>query len=187
MATTLKDIVDQFHQSQPHPLAPQLTVGEYPVAAKLATMLKFGTGYAAPEEVSGFWQQFQKMNQTLQSQKKPPIEPEEFSHVVQDMAKVSYAYHGRPPTMQEIQALRDAHPKEVQEYFAALPDEHYPHVSAGQMVKALESAKPWAQIQLGRAPNKQEASYLYHSGHSPQDYYQQMAKQRDAVSGNQNK
>ena len=180
---TLKDIVDQFHQSQPHPRAPQLTVGEYPVAAKLATMLKFGTGHAEPAEVTGFWQQFQKMNQTLQAQKKQPIEPEEFGHLAQSMAKVSYAYHGRPPTMQEITQLRDAHPKDVHDYFAALPDEQYPHVSAGQMVKALQSAGPWAQMQLGRAPNKQEAAYLHHSGHSPQDYYKQMGAEKRADSG----
>lgn len=183
---TLKDVVDQYHQSQPHPLAPQLTVGEYPVAARMATMLKFGTGHASPDEVVGFWKQFQGLNQTLQAQKKAPIQPEEFSHVVQSMAKVSFAYHGRPPTMPEIQRLRDAHPKDVHDYFAALPDEHYPHVSAGQMVKSLESAKPWSQIHLQRAPNKQEAAYLHHSGHSPQDFYQQMATQRESVNGNQN-
>ena len=183
---TLQEIVDQYHQSQPHPRAPELTVGEYPVAARLATLLKFGTGHAEPQEVVGFWKDFQKMNQTLQAQKKLPIEPEEFAQVAQTMAKVSYAYHGRPPSMSEITRLRDAHPKDVHDYFAALPDEHYPHVSAGQMVKSLESAKPWSQIHLGRAPNKQEASYLHHSGHSAQDFYQQMAQQRDAVNGNQN-
>jgi hypothetical protein len=172
---TLKDIVDQYHQSQPHPRAPDLTVGEYPVAAKLATLLKFGTGHAEPQEVSGFWKGFQQMNATLQSQKKLPIQPEEFSQLVQQMAQVSYAYHGRPPSMTEITKLRDAHPKDVHDYFAALPDQHYPHVSAGHMVKSLESAKPWAHMNLGRQPNKQEASYLHHSGHSPQDYYRQMA------------
>lgn len=177
MAPTLKQIVDQYHQSQPHPRAPELTVGEYPVAAKLATMLKFGSGHAEPQEVVGFWNEFQKMNQTLQAQKKLPIEPEEFGQLVQSMAKVSFTYHGRPPTMPEITRLRDAHPKDVHDYFAALPDEHYPHVSAGNMVKALQSAQPWSQMHLNRAPNKQEASYLHHSGHSPQDFYQTLANQ----------
>lgn len=184
-APTLKQIVDQFHQSQPHPRAPELTVAEYPVAAKLATLLKFGTGHAEPQEVVGFWNSFQQMNSTLQAQKKLPLGPEEFSQLVQQMAQVSYAYHGRPPSMMEIQKLRDAHPKDIHDYFAALPDQHYPHVSAGQMVKALESAKPWAQTHLQRAPNKQEASYLHHSGHSPQDYYQQMAKQKEESADQQ--
>lgn len=186
MAPTLAQVVKDYHESQPHPRAPELTVGEYPVAAKLATLLKFGSGHAEPQEVVGFWNQFKQMNATLQAQKKLPIDPEEFAQRVQSMAKISFAYHGRPPSMTEIQTLRDAHPKDVHDYFAALPDEHYPHVSAGNMVKALESAKPWSQIHLNRAPNKQEASYLHHSGHAPRDYYEQLARQRDQLSGNQN-
>jgi hypothetical protein len=178
----LKDIVSQWHDAQPHPLAPDLTVGEYTTAAKMATTLKFGSGHAAPDEVVGFWNQFNQMNNMLVTQKKLPYTPEEFMQNAQQVAKVSFAYHGRPPSLPELTRFRDAHPKDVSDYYGSLPDEHYPHVPAAGMVKSLESARPWAQMNLGRDPNKLEASYLHHSGHSPQDYYQQISKQQDQIN-----
>ena len=174
---TLADIIVEFHNSQPHPQAPNITVGEYSTAARLATLLKFGQGHATPLEVVEFWKRYQNLNQNLSLQKKSPIDPEEFQGLVQNLAKVSFAYHGRPPSIGEIVRLREAHPKDVTDFYGNLPDEHYPHVPAASMVKHLESARPWAQMYLDRQPTKSDASYFFHSGHSPQDYYAQLAKE----------
>lgn len=176
MPPSIEEVVQQWHAEQPHPQAPSVKVGEYPVAARMATMLKFGQGHASPQEVAGFWHEFQSMNQALQLQAKTPISPDEFTHLAQQMARSSFTYHGRPPTMHEIQRLRDADPKTIHDYFGALPDEHYPSVPAAEMAKALHAARPWAQMTTGSEPTKLDAAYLYHSGQNPQDFYQARAK-----------
>jgi hypothetical protein len=170
----IHDLVQQWHAQQPHPKAPSVTVGDYPVAARLATILKFGQQSPGPQEVAGFWREFGAMNETLTAQKKLPIGPEEFVHLAQQAARSSFAYHGRPPSMYELGRLRDAHPKDIADYYAALPDQHYPTVPAGEMAKALQAAQPHAQQHIGREPNKGEAAYLYHSGASPDGYYQSL-------------
>lgn len=169
-----EEIVHQWQADQPHPKAPSLKVGEYPVAAKLATMLKFGSGYAGPQEAANFWREFQAMNMALQQQNKAPYSPEEFAQVAKQVAVSSFAYHGRPPTMAEMTRLRDAHPKDISGFYGSLPDEHYPTVSAADMAKALHSAQPWANMIMQREPNKLDAATLIHSGEHPQDYYKRL-------------
>ena len=182
---TLEEIVNQWHQEQPHPKAPSLTVAEFPVATRLATTLKFGSGHASPQEAANFWHEFNQMNQTLVAQNRQPIGPEEFNHMAQQMARVSFAYHGRPPSMYEMTRLREASPKEVSDYYGSLPDQHYPTVSAADMAKSLHAAAPWAQQALGRGPVKLEAAYLHHSGQNPQNYYQQVSNGNDDQAGPQ--
>src|SRR5262249_23313030 len=172
---SLEDIVHQSHADQPHPQAPSVKVGEYPVAAKLASVLKFGQGHATPQEVGNFWREFQSMNESLVAQNKMPVSPDEFSHLAQQIARSSFTYHGRPPTMHEIARLRDADPKTVMEYFGSLPDEHYPSVPAAKMVEALHAARPWANMITGGEPTKLDGAYLFHSGHSAADYYTKRA------------
>jgi hypothetical protein len=134
-------------------------------------MLKFGQGHASPLEVANFWHEFQGMNQTLLNQGKQPISPDEFSHLSQQMARSSFAYHGRPPSMHEITRLRDADPKAIHDYYGALPDEHYPTVSAASMAEALHAARPWAQMIAGGEPTKLDAVYLISSKQNPKDYF----------------
>src|SRR5262245_61454994 len=175
---TLDDVIHGYWQSQPHPSAPNLTVGEYPMAMRMATTLKFGQGeHPTPQEADSFMAEFKAMNQTLQSQNKLPYQPEEFIHQAQQMARSSFAYHGRPPSMYEMARLRDSHPKEIVAYYGALPDEHYPTVPAAEMAKALHAATPWSQLYEGTAPNKGDAAYLYHSGQSAEQFYQARARQ----------
>lgn len=176
---TIEDIVHQWHMSQPHPLAPSVTVGDYTQALKMAAVLKFGGDHPGPQEAANLWHEYQQTNQTLAAQGKAPIAPEEFTQMAQQMAKVSFAYHGRPPSMYEIAKLRDAKPSEISDYFGSLPDEHYPTVSAADMAKAMHSARPWAIQATGQEPTKLDAAYLHHSGQNPADYYEQRAKKHD--------
>src|SRR5215471_10068185 len=173
---SLEDIVHQSHAEQPHPQAPSVKVGEYPVAARLATILKFGQGYASPQEVGNFWREFQSMNESLVAQNKMPVSPDEFGHLAQQLARASFTYHGRPPSMHEIARLRDADPQTIHDYYGALPDEHYPSVPAAKMVEALHAARPWANMITRGEPTKLDAAYLYHSGHSAKDYYEARAQ-----------
>lgn len=179
----LEDVVHQWHAAQPHPLAPSVTQGDFPVAMRLSTMLKYGTGHASPSEAANFWHEYTTMNQTLQATGKLPLGPEEFVHVAQQMARSSFAYHNRPPSMYEIQRMRDASPKEVSDYYGSMPDEHYPTVSAADMAKAMHAARPWAMEYIGRGPNKLEGAYLASSGHNPADYYQKVASGRENQPG----
>lgn len=168
----LEDLVQQWHAQQPHPRNPSITVGDYPVAARMATVLKFGQGHASPLEVGNFWAEFKQVNERLVNEKKLPIAPDEFVHLVKQMAPVSFSYHGRPPAMHEIAKLRDADPKAVTDYFGALPDQHYQTVPAGEMARHLTAARPWARMFTGEEPTKLDAAYLYHSGQNPRNYYQ---------------
>lgn len=169
-----KKIANEWHAEQPHPLNPALKVGEYATAVKLATKLKFG-GHASAQEAGAFWGEFQQMNQRFMAQGKEAVSPDEFGHLVERVAPVSFAYHGRPPTMRELSQHRDSSPNEVNKYYGDLPDQHYPHVTAGQMAKYLTMAEPHAQQAFGRPPVKLEAARFALSGLSNEDirnYYE---------------
>lgn len=157
-------VAKDYWDAQPHPRAPDLTIGEFATAVKLATLTKFG-GHATPEQASLFWPEFKSLG----------ISPTEFEHAVERLAPVSFAYHGRPPTMQEIVKLKDEPPAKANAYFADLPDRHYPWVTAATMIKNLQAAEPHAQQYLGRSPVKLEAAHLSASGERPADYYARLA------------
>ena len=159
-----KDHMDQ----QPHPLAPSLLIGEFATAVKLASMAKFG-GHASPHEAALIWPEF----------KATGMSSEEFEQTLDRIAPLSFAYHGRPPTMREIAQFRDKQPHEARKYFGDLPDKHYPTLSASEMVRSLTAAKPWAQQHLGRDPLKNESAYLHHSGEHPSAYYARLAAQSE--------
>jgi hypothetical protein len=182
---TLEELVTAWHADQPHPRAPGLRVGEYPVAMRLATILKFGQGHSSPSEAANFWHEFTTMNRNLEAQNKQPISPEEFTHLAQQAGRSSFAFHGRPPSMYELQRLRDADPKAVHDYYGGLPDEHYPTISAADMAKSLHAARPWANQIVGREPVKLEAAYLHSSGQNPADYYQQVSRGSNDQGGPQ--
>lgn len=179
----------EWFGEQPHPQAPSLKIKEYPTAVRLATRMRFG-GHANAAEATAFWGEFQSMNERLAASKRAPVTPEEFEHLVEPMAKISYAYHGRPPTMHEIARHRDSDPKQVHDWYANLPDETYPHVPAGSMAKYLALAEPHAQMSLGRKPAKIEAMRFYHGGYSADaidTYYQKMKEQEGPTDGNENR
>lgn len=173
-----ESIVAEWWKQQPHPMEPRLKIGEFATAVKMATRAKFGSppGHAEPHEAAAHWQEFQTTNQRLASQGKEPVSPEEYGHLLDQIAPLSFTYHGRPPTLHELVQLRDQPPARVREHYASLPDQHYPSVPAGDMVRALEAAKPHANEHIGRDPVKKEAAYLYHSRDHPRDYYASMVQ-----------
>lgn len=152
--------------AQPHPHQPSLTIGEYATMVKLATLARFG-GHASGHEAALFAVEF----------KASGLSPQDFEHTLERLAPLSFTYHGRPPTMQEIVQLKDKTPKEAKTYFGDLPHKIYPDVSAAEMVKAVQAAKPHAQEHLGRDPVLPEARFLHHSGTHPADYYRQLGDQ----------
>jgi hypothetical protein len=159
-------VAKDFWDAQPHPRGHGLTIGEFATAVKLATMAKFG-GHAEPHEAALFWQEFRTSGLT----------PQEFEHGLDTLAPLSFTYHGRPPSLNEIVNLKDKAPHEARRYFGDLPDKHYPSVSAENMVKALAAADPHAREHLQRPPVKLEAAYLHHSGEQPSIYYARLASQ----------
>jgi len=174
---SIEEHVTQWHQAQPHPRNPALTVAEFPMAVKMATRTKFG-GHATAAEAGAFWQEFQGANEKLQKQGKDPMSPHEYTSLVDQMAPVSAALHGRPPSMDEVTKLREASPAEQRKYFEDLPDPLYPVVSAGQMAKYMTLGNFHAKYGVGRPAAKSEAAYFAVGGMSPtqvQDYYRNMA------------
>jgi hypothetical protein len=105
------------------------------------------------------------------------MHPQEFEAALDRLAPLSFTYHGRPPTMHEIIQLKDKSPKEARTYFGDLPHKIYPHVSAADMVRAVQAAKPHAMEHLGREPVLNEAAYLHHSGEPPANYYARLGAQ----------
>jgi hypothetical protein len=171
MSVDYEGIAKAYWDAQPHPHAPSLTIGEYATMVKLATLAKFG-GHASPHEAALFAPEF----------KASGLSPEEFEHTLDKIAPLSFTYHGRPPTMKEIATLKDAQPHEASKYFGDLPHKIYPDVSAANMVKAVQAAKPHAMEHLGREPELNEARHLHHSGTSPADYYAKLGAQARQVS-----
>lgn len=157
-------IAKSYWDAQPSPHAPGLTNGEVVPAVLLATKAKAG-GHASMAEATLFHKEFQNLGMT----------PQDFTHAFDRLAPLSFTYHGRPPSMQEVKDLAAAHPGDVRSYYADLPDTHYPHVSAGQMVGALQAADPHAREFLGRPPVKLEAAYLVHSKEPAAAYYSRLA------------
>src|SRR5665811_2312708 len=100
-------------------------------------MVKFG-GHAEAHEAALFWREFAPNGAPIMS-------PQEFEHSIDRLAPLSFTFHGRPPSMQEIINLKDKQPHEMRKYFADLPDQHYPHVSAGEMVKTIQAGNMHAR------------------------------------------
>jgi hypothetical protein len=160
-----KDFFDQ----QPHPNGHGLKIGEVATAVKLATMLKFG-GHAAMHEAAMFWREFAPNGVPIMS-------PQDFEHVLEKTAPVSYALHNRPPSLKELVDLSQKPAQEIHRYFGDLPSKERPEISAKDYVKAFQTARPWARQHLGREPVSVEAAHLHHSGEHPDHYYSRIAAQ----------
>jgi hypothetical protein len=171
MSVDWTKVAQEFWDRQPHPKDPSghLKIGEFATAVKLATTLKFG-GHASAHEATLFWREFAPGGVPIMSL-------QEFEHAVERIAPVSFTFHGRPPSMQELVQFKDKLPHEVSKYFGDLPDRHYPSVPSSAMVKHLAWAEPHAQEHLGRPPVKYEAHLLYHSGEHPRDFYSKLGEQ----------
>lgn len=171
---------EEFIGNLPSPLAPSLTNKEFPTAVKLATYTK-DRGIASPTEAAGFMSEFKNMNDQLVAQGKQPYSPEDYKAALDQLSPLSNTYHGRAPTMREVATYGTEHPTKQRDYYANLPDNLYPHITAGQMVQAKFAANPHAQQNLGREPVKSELAYLVHSKQDPATYYSDLGEQQNAV------
>lgn len=169
MSIDWASVAHEYIQNLPSPHDPsgKIPIGEWATAVKLATAAKFG-GHASPHEASLFYSEF----------KATGMHPQEFEAALDKLAPLSFTYHGRPPSMQEIAQLKDKSPADARKYFGDLPHKIYPHVSAADMVKAVQSAKPHAMEHLGREPALNEAAYLHHSGDDAATYYAKLGAQK---------
>src|ERR1700747_2644386 len=86
-----------YFDEQPHPNGHGLKIKEFATAVKLASMLKFG-GHAEPHEAAMFWQEFAPGGVPLMAS-------QDFEHALEQIAPLSYAFHGRPPSLKEIATL----------------------------------------------------------------------------------
>jgi hypothetical protein len=158
-----------YWDDQPHPRGHGLKIKEVLPAVKLASMMKFG-GHAELHEAAMFWQEFAPGGV-------PIMPPDEFEHALDTMAPISYVFHGRPPTMKEIVTLKDKSPAEIHRHYGDLPSKSHPEISAANMVKAFQAARPWAREHLGREPVATESAYLHHSQEHPSVYYARLKAQ----------
>lgn len=174
MSVDWESAAKEFFDEQPHPRGHGLKIKEVATAVKLASMAKFG-GHASLHEAAMFWQEFAPGGV-------PMMAPQEFEHALDNIAPASFVFHGRPPTLSEIALLKDKTPAEVHRHYGDLPHRIYPDVSAANMVKAVEAARPWAQQHLQREPALNEARYLHHSQERPSEYYARIAPPKEGGS-----
>jgi hypothetical protein len=102
---------------------------------------------------------------------------QDFEHVLERVAPISYSFHNRPPTLKELVDLSQKAAHEVHRYFADLPSKERPEISAGDYVKAFQAARPWARQHLEREPVSVEVAVLHHSSEHPNDYFSRLAAQ----------
>lgn len=181
MSVDWHSIVADYFGAKPHPLAPTLAVRDVPLAVELASHSKFGTnnGHATLGEAELFWKEFQRLE----------MSPDQYREMLDLAAPHSFSLHGRPPTMNEIGKFKEvkleSRPKAVADYYYHLPDKHFPAVPAGEMLKHLMMAKPYAEQHIGRKPVKLEAARFYHSGFQSthiEDHYKQLGAEQSAVA-----
>lgn len=165
-----------FYDSRPHPNAPSIKAGDYATMVRLATMTKFG-GHASAQEAEAFAKEFQATG----------MSPQQYEQALKHMASVSFAFHGRPPTMEEIAKFKDEPPSKIRQHYMDLPDQHYPAVSAGDMAKYLAIADPHASEHIGRRPVKGEAAYFAQAGMNVQgvrEHYASIGRQKNGNQDN---
>jgi hypothetical protein len=164
-------IAAEHYGNLPHPASRTgITVREWPIAVQLASATRFG-GHATPAEADHFWPEFQALG----------ISPQDYLHTLDRLARWSFLYHGRPPSMTEIRDLHPLKAHEQQRHYADQPDQHYPDLTAGEMVKALSVADHYATKHLQRGAVKKEARFLHHSGGGAglaDQYYAGLAEDR---------
>jgi hypothetical protein len=168
-----KDFFDEY----PHPRGHGLKIKEVATAVKLASMMKFG-GHATLHEAAMFWGEFAPEGV-------PIMPPDEFEHTLDHLAPISYALHGRPPSMKELVLLKDKSPGEVSRHYGELPSKHHPDIPAATFVKAYQAARPHAREHLEREPVHSEVAYMVHSGERPDAYYQRISVQNTQQQPNE--
>lgn len=171
MAVNFDQIAQEYYGSLPHPASKTgILVRDWAMAVQLASASKFG-GHANPGETDMFWPEFQALGLT----------PSQYLDSLQRLAKWSFQYHGRPPSMGEIKDLHPLKPHEQHQHYQSLPDQHYPDVTAGDMVKALAVSNHYATKHLQRGALKNEARLVHHGGMAPgavDDFYKGLADDR---------
>jgi hypothetical protein len=176
MSVNFDELVAEHYGNRPHPLSrmsPPILVKDWETAVRLATATKFG-GHAEPHEVELFWKEFQSLQ----------MPPTQYMDLLDRLSKWSFRYHDKPPTMSEIQGLRDAKPAEQHKHYKDLPDSDYPDLSAHEMQAALAKADIPAKQHLQRGAFKNEARGFHHSGMGSEhidQHYQRLAEDRDQI------
>jgi hypothetical protein len=116
------------------------------------------------------------------------MEPGHYLDTLRRVAPLAFRFHNRPPTMEEIKLHGQAPPDAAFKYYTTLPDQHYPDVMAGDMVRSLAKADPYAKRYLNRGALKSEARFFHHANmaHPAVDeHYQYLAQDREAKQAGQ--
>ena len=162
---SIRDAVDAHLNAQPHPLAPTLTVGEYPNFERVASMLNSEVlrgNQPTPEMVS-------HASETLKGMQ---MSPGDFEHVWTMARPVANRLLGRDPSMIEMaKHLREATPREVHQYYSDHPYPGYEEVRAGEVAKYMRAAEPIAR-RYQRKPNLEEVTRFAAAGYTHDDMHQ---------------
>jgi len=171
MSVDYDQLMHEHYSNLPHPDNPELSVGDFPVAVKLATKMK-GQGMATAKEAGAFWDEFQNLG----------LSPLHFEELLDQLAPLSWRYHNRPPTMREVGIHAEGDPKKARDYYGNLPSEHDPSVTAHEFVQAHAVAQRYSKQHLGRNPYALEVTYFHHARTPVGDidaHYQKMKASRD--------
>lgn len=162
---SIQQAVTTHLNSQPHPMAPSLTVGEFPVYERVAAMLNdkvLQGNKPKPEMVA-------HAHQTLKSAQ---LSPGEFENVWTLARPVANRLLDRDPSIPEMaKHLREATPGMVHDYYSNHPYPGYEEVKAGDVARYMRAAEPIAR-RYGKSPNLEEVTRFAVSGYGHDDIHQ---------------
>jgi hypothetical protein len=154
----LPHVVADYYGNLPHPDVPEVKVKEYEAFAKVAARF-FENPKPEREQIS---QAFHLLNNA-------GLSPAQFERVWDIAKPLANRLLGTPPTIHDLDMLRDAHPGDIQKYYLDHPHPKYPEVSAGDFNRYYHAATPIAQQQIGRFPVEHEVARFAAAGYDTQD------------------
>lgn len=133
---------DTYYSSQPHPLVPQLTMGDYPAYEHAASLLH-GASKPTAEQVANTHEQL----------KGAGVSPADFEYAWNVAKPLAGRLLGREPSMTEIARLAPMQPGEIHGFYFDHPHPEHPDVTAGEMARYHRVAEPIARrYGTGRPP-----------------------------------
>lgn len=157
-ATKLPHVVADYYGNQPHPDAPDIKVKEYEAFAKVAARF-FENPKPQREQITQAYHLLNNAN----------LSPAQFERVWDIAKPLANRLLGTPPTIHDLDMLRDAHPGDIQRYYLDHPHPKYPEVSAGDFNRYYHAAEPIANMHADRFPVDHEVARFAAAGYETED------------------
>jgi hypothetical protein len=147
-----------YYNDLPHPLAPEIKVGDYGAFEQAAKTFMDGKK-PQPADVAHIHQSLKHLE----------LSPSDFERLWKTSKPLANRLLNRDPTFEEMKILQEAHPGDIHGYYMDHPHPDFPEVKAGEMAKAYHAATPIARKMVGRNPNAHETARFAIANYSSED------------------